>query len=89
MQIGKNMIDLNIDELQQVNGNGLDFGAAGAGGSLGGLFATGTLNGAAVGGALGVAAAASFSIGFAIGGFLAENTMIDEFIADAAFDLFN
>lgn len=65
------MVELDINELQQISGNGIDFGAAGAGGSLG------------------VAAAATFSVGYAIGGFLVEHTMIDEFIAEVVFDLFN
>lgn len=83
------MKELSFNEIETVNGGVVDFGAAGAGGALGGLFATGSLAGAAAGSVLGLAAGAAFSIGFAGGGFIAEHTYFDEWLGNAVYDLLN
>ncbi len=83
------MKTLSDTEIENVSGgnNATDTLTAGtAGGALGGLMATGTAAGAAAGSALGLAAASSFLIGYSIGNYIAENSSIDEWLAEMMYE---
>lgn len=80
--------ELSVSEASQVNGGEI-FSSGAAGGALGGLLATGTLEGAAFGSGLGLAAAASFTIGYGIGGAINEYTGASDWLADQLWGILN
>lgn len=76
------MRELQITELDDVYG-GVDDSLTVAGLTITGVRAGLTL------GAVGAAVGAAGSVGWGVGGWLAENTNIDEWLADKAWNMFN